>query len=400
MVGGSPAASSSSLSAIDNWAIWIEDRLENAIKGHAANPAEEERPDHTIFRVPKSVKDRLDGKDTTWCTPEDISLGLFHRPGRSAAPQKGVEFKLQMAAAFLTSVVYTTNEKNLVPLRNHGPILGPQAPISELSRVGQSTGDAAIENWPDLDVRRSVEFLTADRKSEQAWRELCHKVVGEADTKKTVDCYHLQEDDRVDVKDDELMDVLRRALTLDAIVVGCFFSAKYCRGEAIPFPFPLVKSCVDQQQVYGRVPTVDFLKLENQIPLFLSRNVLNIMWPNKEPKEILSGACAQVARDYAGYFPGYDRTHYDEFVSRLERDGKFLECDHFLDCLALILRLPEELDNSAPSTGSKVFKIPSATQLREAGVKLRGSSCKSSVAPLLSCKCLPLSLVFYSETTL
>ncbi|CAM6126711.1 unnamed protein product [Calypogeia fissa] len=100
------AATGSSNDAFHQWAISITDALRKEID-RFTKPALK-NSSRTIFRVRERTKESLLSRpgDMACYTPETISLGLFHRPrpGRDAAPQKGHNFKLQMAAAFVTSI--------------------------------------------------------------------------------------------------------------------------------------------------------------------------------------------------------------------------------------------------------------------------------------------------------
>ncbi|CAM6098211.1 unnamed protein product [Calypogeia fissa] len=340
------AATGSSNDAFHQWAKSITDALHKEID-RFTEPALK-NSSRTIFRVRERTKESLQGRpgDMACYTPETISLGLFHRPrpGRVAAPQKGHNFKLQMAAAFVTSIHTHQQPHNQIS----GELRGSESRSEQLvDDVGEPTTRESAPGPDERLVERIRQFQNAG-KSEYAWKELCHMVVGEADLQRAIDHYDLQDEDCI--QNYEPREILQWAITLDAIVVGCLFSAYFCRANKSTFPFPLVRDCIDQQTVYNVVSVGDFIKLENQIPFFLLQKVLNIMCNGSdEAKTILNGACAKLAEDFACYFPGHDPRNDELLITQLRQEKAFLECDHLLDCVACVLRLPEQ--NAGQGTG-------------------------------------------------
>ncbi|CAM6085569.1 unnamed protein product [Calypogeia fissa] len=337
------AASGSNTTIANYWAISIRTRLGKEVEGHASEP-EESLSKRTIFRVPTSVTQCLVGKvSKNLYIPEQISLGLFHRPGRHTAPPRGEDVKLQVAGAFLISI-YT---KQCMALPE------PNSSLEKLMCDKDFAQQFSGEDITKLPVAKIVEFLTAERR-DRVWSDLCNHIVGRdeerskhgidkrpaARWKETVDCYDLKGDDAINL-DEEQTEVLQSALTLDAIIVGSYISTLYCYRNGIDFPFPLVNSCT--QQAVDCFD--DFFKLENQIPLMLLERVLNVMWnDSREAQQILNGACAEVVAQIVEDFPGYDLNYHTAYVQDLQERKKFLGCDHLLGCAALVLKPTEETD--------------------------------------------------------
>lgn len=343
-----------------NWILTIKDKLQElATVQHSGSVL----PKFRIFLVPKSLKN----VKRVHFQPELIFMGLFNkRFDPEIVNLKGEKFKLGMVSAFLK-------------------------------------------------VHRELE-------DGLEWEQICKVVVEDPDGLQQ--SYYDREEPR-----HRLEETIRCELTLDAIFLASFLSASLFEADEVQRTLMdpmdqeraryLKLGNIVQNEGLSNYDTVanDIMKLENQIPLPLIRNVLGILYREKsdEANRMLNELCRRWIRTLAITLPGFSEKHFQKHFIATEFDFSN-ECGHLLDCVCRVMRGDGGDSKAEPSgsdgndfrgVGKKCFlwlvhlprllnlaigqqhvkrslrknhhkiekiSIPSMTSLREAGIHVRGDA--------------------------
>ncbi|CAM6093067.1 unnamed protein product [Calypogeia fissa] len=353
-----------------NWVKSIKEKLQELSVMHPSKSVQEK---FRIFRVQKSVKN----VKRMHFQPELIFLGLFNkRFDPEIINLKGEKFKLGMVSAFL--------------------------------KIHQELEDGL------------------------EWDQICDLVVDDPEGLQR--SYFDREEPRHRRKE-----TVRCELTLDAIFLASLLSGSLFEANEVVQAAEVYRehmNPVDQDKArYLKLGNIvenkglsnldvvsnDIMKLENQIPLPLIRNVLGILYRDNtaEANLMLNELCRRWIQTISITLPGFSEKHFQRhFVSPEFDFGN--ECGHFLDCVCRVMRgdcsdgmlepsskiplvdrndfwgsvkkclvwlvqLPGlintafglwHLNKSLRKNYHKIEKIsiPSMTRLREAGIHVRGDA--------------------------
>lgn len=265
-----------------NWVKTVKEKLEelSTVQHSKSVPAK-----FRIFRVPKSLKNLK----RVHFQPELIFLGLFNkRFDPEIINLKGEKFKLTMVSAFLK-------------------------------------------------VHRELE-------DGLEWEQICERVVDDPEGLQR--SYYDREEPR-----HLLEETVRCELTLDAIFLASFLSGSLFEAHEVNRAMfdpvdqdrgrYLKLGNIVENEGLSNYDTVanDVMKLENQIPLSLIRNVLGILYRDSiaDANCMLNELCRRWIKSLSITLPGFSDKHFHKHFVSCEFDFAN-ECGHLLDCVSRVMR--------------------------------------------------------------